>query len=146
MTPIGEQILVNVVCALIGLIAGNRLTLGRDRVLKHESDIKADKLEFIPLIDRVIMDAANHCAPNIVRMQSYPPLNQIYLRFRIHLKGRHLRALDKAWQELAQTTESEMVGNSGNGVFADNQSEELHKVQKILISRLESFRAAINNA
>jgi hypothetical protein len=145
MTPT-EEIIVNATCVLIGVLAGNRLTLGRDRILKREADIKADQLELIPLISGFINKAAHYPAPNIVRNESMSALKNWHFRFRIHLKGGRLTAFNAAWQALEQTTEAEMIGDSGQAVFTENQADEFKKVAQVLISRLQALLNCVEKA
>jgi len=131
---------------LVGAFVAHKLDLGRSRTLKLEADIKADKLQLVPLLDGLISKAAHYPAPNIVRMESIRELGEWHSRFRIHLKGGRLHAFNAAWQALEQTTEKEMTGSSKTGVFADGQEDDFRKVAEILVSRLQALLDCVQKA
>lgn len=131
--------------AILGILVKHRLDLGKSRVLKHESDIKADKLEFIPLIDGFISKAGSYPAPNIVRRDCIRELQGWQRRFRLHLSGGKLKRFSEAWTALEQTTEQEMVAKNGQGVFTETQADEFRQVSKILTTRLEALRDTVHD-
>ena len=146
-TPfIGIGTLFSCLGFLVGAIVAHKLDLGRARTLKLEADIKTDRLQLVPLIERLITKASHYPAPNIVRIECIRELNDWHSRFRMHLKGRRLAAFNTAWQSLQQTTEKEMVGCSGQGVFTQDQGDDFRRVSQILTSRLQSLLDCVKRA
>jgi|ERR1035438_1933540 endogenous inhibitor of DNA gyrase (YacG/DUF329 family) len=99
-----------------------------------------DKKTFIALIHGLI-DSTKACdAPNLVRCEIRRTLYESHARFRQNLTGKRLAAYDAAWDNLKNTTADEVSGTCG--VFEKN-SEDLKKVQQLLISRFEALRKII---
>jgi hypothetical protein len=144
LTHIGSGIVGGLIVALIQSL----MSRSSDRVLKQEADIKADRLEFVPMIERFIARAAEDPAPNSVRRDSIRELRDWKRRFSLHLSGRRLAAFSKAWTALEQTTENEMVGTEQNrhGVFTNPQDPEFIQISQLLSKRLEALRDTVNDA
>jgi hypothetical protein len=144
LTHIGSGIVGGLIVALIQSL----MSRSSDRVLKQEADIKADRLEFVPMIERFIARAAEDPAPNSVRRDSIRELRDWKRRFSLHLSGRRLAAFSKAWTALEQTTENEMVGTEQNRhrVFTNPQDPEFIQISQLLSKRLEALRDTVNDA
>jgi hypothetical protein len=134
-----SHIASGIVGGLAVALVSHFLAKDKDRVLKKEADIKADKLKLIPLIEGFLKQASYYQAPVVIRNQCLGQLKEWHLRFRIHLKGRKLRAFNAAWHNLEQTTEAEMSGSSKTGVFSEEDAQELCRIQQILTSRLQAL-------
>jgi hypothetical protein len=108
--------------------------------------IRADKLQLIPLIETFISKAENYPVPNVVRGECVGALRGWHLRFRIHLNGRRLHAFNAAWEKLQGTTETEMIGPSGQAIFLPDQAKEHQPVKQVLISRLQALLECVKRA
>ncbi len=130
------------ITTLLGVWLGFRL----GKISKRDNDLREDQLQFIPMLNQMIKDAGNHSAPISVWNFHKTALEKSVWRFRLHLTGRRKRRFLKAWEKLNKTTEAELIGNSRNGVFGDNEEVELKKVQQILIARFNELLRSVENA
>jgi hypothetical protein len=144
LTIIAGYLGAGAVGSLLTILITHRLALSRDRTLKRESDIREDRLEFIPYLNKIIKDAGEHPAPISVWNHYRTDLEKSVWRFRLLLSGRRQRDFDEAWEKLKLTDEAELVGNSKTGVFTDN--DELRKTQQILISRVKALLKCVERA
>ncbi len=128
--------------SLLTIFITHRLTISRERMLSHERGLASDKKPFILAIDTLIETTKNCEIPNIVKPR-FRELNEAYLNFRPHLKDGRLAAYEDAWKKLQDTTWEEVVGSSGRRY--KKTDPELHKIQGMIISRLEALREIIHD-
>lgn len=131
---------------LVVAFIGHVLAKDKDRQLRQESLIAAEKLKIIPMIDYFVEQARSYPSPNWMRLESVRALRDLHFHFRVHLNGRELRSVNNAWNKLEQTNEAEMIGTSKTGAFDPQdptQAAELAQIRGVLVSRLEGFREAI---
>jgi hypothetical protein len=62
-----------------------------------------------------------------------------YSDFRYHVTGARLIAYNEAWDKIKGTTHTELMGSRGQMPY-DKGDKELHTLQQIIISRLESLK------
>ena len=120
---------------LLGALVGFWLEIIKERLNRIENKILEEKLNVIPVTDEFISKAKNYPAPNVVKDESLRALAEKYLRLRVIVTGGQLKRLNEAWETLKNTTEKEMCGTSGAGVFdtsREEQKKDFEKVPKFL--------------
>jgi hypothetical protein len=131
--------LVGILGGLIGARANDKFARKRDQ----DAVIAKDKKDFIFQIDELIETATNCEIPHAVRAR-FHRLYTPYLMFKPHLKGGRLTGYEEAWKKLQGTTMEEVQGSSPTASY-DKASPELHKIQNMIMSRLEALREIVQD-
>ena len=116
---------------------------------ENRQKIQEEKLQFIPMLQRIISDAEKHSAPNSVRTYWYQRLEPCVLRFRQFLSNDNKTKFDEAWSDFKNITETEMAGSSRTGVFDEGKAQQLQELQRIraiLISPIKVMLDCVEKA
>ena len=134
---IAELVGAGIVGGLISALGNHYLTKSRER----SAAISSERKQFIFEIDKIIETTKNVNVPNLVR-PLFKKLFGFHLRFRPHIKARHLKAYEQAWNNLQGTTFEEVRGSTGS---YEKSSPELKQIQQMIINRLEAVRRIVQN-
>jgi hypothetical protein len=129
------------IATLVTWLVVSRLDLGKSRILKQESDIKAGKMEIMPILERLISMARNSGgAIGTARYEAQEQLPAPVSRFELHLTGSRLRKFKKAWSDVAGITREQVWNRQPN-----DSDEQFAKMQQMLVSRLEALRKVVHD-
>jgi hypothetical protein len=137
ITIIAGYIGAGAVGSLITIFITHRLAIGRDRMVKLESEIRAEKAQFVPMMNQIIKDSGNQQPLAAWRFHK-GNLEKSVWRFRSFLNGSRKAAFDAACQKCFGTKDEELLDKK-QGWFGNGQEAELEAAQKILISRLQAL-------
>src|SRR5690349_19750756 len=90
---------------------------------ERRNKMRSAQLVFVPGLKTVITQISEG-EPLLVRQKSHGPLRQNVWEFRMHLKGRELRAFDKAWNQYEAVPDSELFPYNNPGYVAKPKHEE----------------------
>lgn len=119
---------------LLGARLNDKFARQRDKA----SGIEKDRKPLVNAIDAMIDNVRGVDNPSMI-VNYLHRLYEPYSIFRYHVTGERLIAYNKAWDTVRGTTNEELRGNSPTGSY-DWEDKELHKLQQIIISRLEDFK------
>jgi len=124
----------------LGAYVNDRLTRKRDK----DSGVTTEKLVLVPLIKELIVTTKN-CAHLLgdARAMIWPKLHISVSRFQVRLEERKsdMRPFNTAWETLNGTTRDECPTQQ------PNTSDEVYaKQKKLLLSRLEAFKKAVQDS
>lgn len=119
---------------LVGAYVNDRLTRKRDK----ESGIDKDRKPLVRAVDEMIDNVRGIDNPSMV-VNYLHRLYAPYSAFRYHVTGERLTAYNEAWHKIKGTTHEELMGSRGQASY-DKGDKELHKLQQIIISRLEALK------
>lgn len=129
---------------LITLLLNHVLSKDRDRTLKREAEIRAERLQLLPLIETTIKQI-NKEQPLVVWHKQRPALGAAASRFRVILGDRKQRPFDAVWHTLECTKDEEMLHN-GKAWFVPGQDAEIIAARKLIIERLTRLYEFIERA
>lgn len=119
---------------LLGAYINDRLTRTRDK----ESGIDKDRKPLVRAVEEMIDNVNGIDNPSMI-VNYLHRLYAPYSAFRYHVTGERLTAYNEAWHKIKGTTHEELMGSRGQASY-DKGDKELHKLQQIIISRLEALK------
>src|SRR5438067_5262241 len=128
--PIGWAVLGS----LLTLFFTHRLSIGRDRLRAREADIRAERLQFLPLIEATMKEVAKE-QPLLVWRKRKAELGASASRFHVLASGRRQRRFAEAWHDLEETKDEEMLYD-GKEWFVPGHEAEITAARKLLAERL----------
>lgn len=129
-----SETLFGILGILLGAWLGHRFDLGRSRLLKRESDIKAEQVTFLPMIEESRQKLTSG-QPLSNWRKLKPNINDAARRFRLFLLPRRQKTFDLIWQELATLKDSDLLNVKGTW-FGPEEEKELVATQMKLIDKL----------
>jgi hypothetical protein len=128
------------------MLLKNWVTLDRERRLKRESEIRAERADLIPLIKDAIRECGHSDQPQIAwRHKHSLKIGQFAPRFSTFLNGKRQAVFDAAWDKCCQTQDSELQ-NKSQGSFLPGQEAELKDAQERIVSRLQAVLGCVERA
>ncbi len=120
--------------ALLTLSITHFLSKDRERSIRRETEIRAEKLQFLPVIETTTQELGKD-QPLLVWRKRKPELGTIAARFRLLLSGRQRNRFDEAWRGLENTKDEEILYN-GKDWFVPGQESEIVAAREIITKRL----------
>jgi hypothetical protein len=119
---------------LLGARLNDKFARQRDRA----TGIEKDRKPLITAIDKMIDNVMGIDNPSMI-VNYLHRLYDPYSVFRYHVTSERLIAYNKAWDTIRGTTHQELMGSRGQAPYKKGD-QELHKLQQIIISRLEDLK------
>jgi hypothetical protein len=130
--------------SLLTIFINHRLTIGRDRMVKLEGEIRVEKSQFIPMLNQIISDA-NRDQPLLAWRHHKGNLEKSVWRFGTFLKGKRKATFDVAWQKCSEIKDEDLL-DKGQNWFADNRVSEMKIAQKFITVKLQALLDCVEKA